>query len=120
MSASKILTVLKSNVDLAALVSSRIFLSPANQGTKTPFITFEFVSDDPVMDLQGIANLKRQEWDISVISDKYSSSESVIDKVIQSLTGEKVEFRSIFLSSSYEYEQETETHNHTLTFLITY
>lgn len=119
MSASKLLNALKSDTGLVTAVSNRILLAPANQGTKTPFVTYEFTADDPVRDLSGIATLQRQEWEITVTSERFSSAEQVKALVLRSLDN-STEFQSGFLSSNYEYDQEADIHLYTVSFLITY
>lgn len=120
MSGVKLLNVLRADVELAALVDSRILLAPANQGTKTPFVTYEFIADDPIKDLSGIATLQRQEWEVSITSDKYSSADAVKALVLRTLNSERAEFNASFQSSDYEYDQDVDFHRHTLTFILTY
>jgi len=120
MSAIKLLRVLKSDPDLVNSVRSRISLAPADQGQETPFITYEFIADDPIKDLKGVATLERQEWDVVAESDKYSSAELVKGHIKRVLNAERTEFNASFQVSEYDYDQEADIHRHTLTFLITY
>ena len=120
MSASRINKVLKSNSDLGLLVASRISLAPAKQEEKKPFVTYEFQFDDPVKDLQGIASLQRQEWRVSVLSDRYTSAEEVKDAVLSTMLNETTEFRASFQNSEYDFDVETDLHRFSIDFLITY
>ena len=120
MSSIKMLRVLKADNNLALLVGNRISLAPAKQDQKLPLITYEFQFDDPVTDLQGTASLQRQEWRISVISDKFINAEQVKEAILATMQQEKIEFRASFQDSEYENDLEADTHRFSLDFLITY
>lgn len=120
MSAQKINTTLQGSSAITAEVGERIELVPVSAGIRTPYISFQFENDDPVVDLSGVANITRQEWIVFVNAKTFSVAERIKNTVINEFTGQKTEFYSRFVSSEHQFDNEAENHQFVLTFKITY
>lgn len=121
MSAERLLNVLSNDLTINTLVNNRVVMAPADQGTKTPFIAYEFQNDDPIKDLQGVVtSITRQDFEIIIVSEKYSKIDEIKKQVIRVMNNEYSQFRANYLSSDYEFDPDTNTHKHILTYQITY
>lgn len=120
MSASKLLTVLTASTGIASLVNDRIYLAPVESGTVRPFVAYEFESDDPVRDLNGVADLVRQDWNIYVSGDTFAQAETVKQAVLSTLNSETAEFYATFQNSSYNFDESTDNHQFELNFTLLY
>ncbi len=120
MSASKLQAALSADSVLVSLVNDRIELAPAPQGIQTPFCTYEYSSEEPIKDLNGITNLAMQDWQITAVSNRYSESERVKDVIINAMDEHTTEFRSYLQSTDYDYDENAEVHKFILDFTISY
>lgn len=120
MSAEKINTALKGLPAITAEVDERIELVPVSVGTRTPFISFQFENDDPVVDLSGVANITRQDWIIYVNAKTFSVAERIKNTVISEFPGQNTGFYARFISSEHLFDNDSETHQFTLNYKITY
>ncbi|GEM_PF-3215538 len=123
MSASKLQTVLANNAAITAIVGQRVKLAPTKEPVY-PHLVYEFQSDEPIVDLQGIASLTVQEWDVLCVSDTFTQMDALKTAVLNAMNAQNTdsnkEFYSTWLQSDYDYDQEKEIHIQTLTFKISY
>lgn len=120
MSAEKINTALQGSSAITSEVSDRIELVPVSAGIRTPFISFQFENDDPVVDLSGVANITRQDWIIYVNAKTFSVAERIKNTVISEFTGQNTGFYARFIGSEHQFDNESENHQFTLNYKITY
>ena len=120
MSATNLLSALKNDTDLSLLVANRISLAPAVHTNTYPFVTFEFVSDEPIRTLKGNSCLNRQDYQITITGDKYSSIEEVKKVILSLMDSHKSTFSAIWKSGDYDFDAESNTHKHYLLFTLIY
>lgn len=120
MSAPKLRTELTGSTPITDEVGSRIELVPVQQGLATPYISYEFEGDDPVQDLNGVASLTRQDWNIYVTAKTYTAAERIKNIIINNMTGKKTEFFAMFQSSEHQYDDDSDTHQFSLLYRIVY
>lgn len=120
MSAEKINTALLSSAAIVSEVDERIELVPVSVGTRTPYISFSFENDDPVVDLSGVANITRQDWSVYVTAKTFSVAERIKNTVINEFTGQNTDFYARFIGTEHQFDNEAEQHQFILNYKITY
>ena len=120
MSATKVLEALNNISGLSDLVSDRIELSPARQGLATPYIAYELDGDDPVVDLNGTADITRQDWNIFICSESFIDAETIARLVIKQFPQQKSILYATFINSSSDYDDDTKVYTYEVNFKITY
>lgn len=120
MSVTNLRNVLLADGSIRALCGDRIDLAPGDEGIQTPFITYEFENNDPVKDLNGVSNLKREDWVIYVTDTNFLRCTEIKDLVIDALSTEKQLFSASIQQSDYEKDASANTHRFDITFTIFY
>lgn len=120
MSSSKLFSAIKDHSAVQALVGTRVYGRFLPHGMDTfPAVSFLFVSDSPVMDLQGEASIVNQRWQIDCWSTRIAEVEQLADAVKTAIS-ETTEFRAIRLGSSSSFEEQSSLFRITLEFSIWY
>jgi len=120
MSASNLQAVLSGASAITEMVGNRINIAPTKQGVKTPHISYELESTDPIKDLNGIANLKREDWIVFVLDNNFLSCDAIRQKVIEVITQERARFTATLQGSDYEFDNDAKTHLFEITFTLAY
>jgi hypothetical protein len=84
---SSIRSILTSDTDVSALVSTRVYPYMRQQGSVFPAIVYELDDTEPQQGLSGFQSLTRCELTISQIAETYSGAKALADKVRSALNG---------------------------------
>tara|TARA_R110000824_G_scaffold56857_2_gene155168 strand:- start:3934 stop:4341 length:408 start_codon:yes stop_codon:yes gene_type:complete len=84
---SSIRSILTSDTDVSALVSTRVYPYMRQQGSVFPAIVYELDDTEPQQGLGGFQSLTRCELTISQIAETYSGAKTLADKVRSALNG---------------------------------
>lgn len=110
MSAAGLNEVLSGDHSIRQLVTNRIYLAPAPQGVASPHIAYEFDSEDPIKDLNGIVSLKREDWNIFVTDVNFTRCIDIKNKITERLSKELDLFTASIQNVDYEFDPAAETH----------
>tara|TARA_R100000655_G_scaffold71369_2_gene109742 strand:+ start:347 stop:754 length:408 start_codon:yes stop_codon:yes gene_type:complete len=84
---ASIRTILTSDSDVSALVSTRIFPYMRQQGTAFPAVVYELDDTEPQQGLGGFQSLTRCQLSIENIAETYSGAKDLASKVRSALNG---------------------------------
>ena len=115
----KIMTRLKENV---ASVSDRVHWPSAPQGTLTPYVTVNEVSDAREYSHQGYSDLRRTRWQINVYAQTYVQAKQTAAEVITAMEnwrGDGIHFTPLQNKLDL-YEDATSLYHIPLDFFIYY
>lgn len=101
---SDLVTHLKADTALAALVSTRIYPMVAPQNVVKPYITYQVISDNSNQCLEGGIYQSDTRFQLDCWSTKYSEVKAVKTAVINAILGFK---SSSSISAMDDYESET-------------
>jgi hypothetical protein len=80
--APKIYTALSNGAALAAMVSTRIYPVIAPQDVTDPYVTYQRVSGERVIDFGGASNLEQPHYQVSGYADDYLESQNMAEPII--------------------------------------
>ena len=100
-----IYNLLRTDDDIASLVSSRIYPQIASQGADFPFIVYLLVDVDPSDTKSGVSTLDQSRYDIVVASKTYSEVSTITELVrnrldrysgtVESVVIDSIQFQSV-------------------------
>lgn len=102
---------------LAALVSNRAFPMVAPEGTATPYITYQVISNIPVVCLDGITGTENRRFQIDGWADSYAAAKT-LESSIKAAFAASVTIVNVPLSTMDGYEPETKLYRVTMDYSV--
>lgn len=101
---------------LASLVSGRCFPMVAPDGTLTPYITFQVISNVPLMELDRRNGTENRRLQVDIFDKTYGGAKTLEETV--KTTMDAAAFTNIPMLSSDLYEEETQLYRVTMDYSI--